>query len=67
MSVIVNLPPATGSGRDHTITNDTGDIVAVTADTTGVADTINGVATYNMSDGESITVVAYVADKWAII
>ena len=67
MSNIVNLPPATGSGADHTIANDSGDIIVVTADTTGTPDTIDGVATYNLYDGESISVVDIEADKWAII
>lgn len=63
----INLPPATGSGADYTINNDSGGVVTVVADTTGTPDTIDGVASRNLQVDESITVVDYASDKWAII
>ncbi|MFA7658762.1 MAG: hypothetical protein WCY19_04955 [Candidatus Gastranaerophilaceae bacterium] len=68
--VIATLPPALGWGRMITLIKiDSGTKnVVVTADTSGTADLINGVATYTISGQfSSVTLQDYVQDKWAVV
>ena len=60
----VNLPAATGSGKEYTIANDSGSDITLDGDG---AETIDGAATYDIPDDRSITVVDYASGKWAII
>ena len=63
----VNLPPATGSGKGYAVANASGADVALVADITGTADSIDGSASKTMVDGEALDVVDYKANNWVII
>jgi len=63
----VNLPPATGSGKEYAVANASGADISLVADVTGTADDIVGDASETMTDGEALDVVDYKADKWVIV
>ena len=64
---VVNLPPATGSGKEYVVANASGGDIDLTADTTGTADSIDGSASVTEIDEDALRVVDYKADNWIII
>jgi hypothetical protein len=63
----ITLPVAAGSGKIFNIKNINTGAVTVIADTTGTADTIDNEATQTIAQWDSMTIVDYVVNKWAII
>lgn len=61
---VVNLPPATGSGKEFAVADASGADIVLTAD---AGDLIDGAATQTEIDDEALCVVDYKADNWIII
>jgi hypothetical protein len=63
----VTLLPATGSGQVIVVKSIGAGAVTVTADATGTADSIDGLATQVIGQWDSIMMMDYIADKWVIL
>lgn len=66
----MTLPPSTGDGRVFVIKkiDSSTNVVTVTADTTGTADLIDGLAAWTLTtQWDSLMLVASAADKWSVV